>query len=82
MDCAKVAEDLGKEATGRLGKRVSGYSSLVELKEVTQCIIVQPHARHNIENAVIDRIIVRVEARILDKITVEIDEVVADECGE
>lgn len=82
MDCAKVAEDLGKEAAGRLGEHVTSYSSQVELKEVTQCIVVQPHTRHNIKSAEVDAMIDRVEARILDKINFELEDLTGDDCDE
>lgn len=74
MDCAKVAEDLGREAAGRIGARISSYSGRVQLEEVTKCIIVQSHTRHNVKNSVIDAIMEPVEARVLDKISSELED--------
>lgn len=73
LDCAKVAEDIGKEAAGRLGERISSFSSYVELREVTKCIIARPHTRHNINNPVVDAMIDHIEGRILDRTINEID---------
>jgi rubredoxin len=73
IDCAKVAEDIGKEAAGRIGKRISSYSARVQLEEVTKCIIVHPHTRHNTKNSVVDTVVELVEARILDQISSELD---------
>lgn len=81
MDCAKVAEDLGKEAASRIAQDISGYSSYVELREVTQCIIVQSHTRHNIKNTEVDAMIDRVEARILDKISFELENLANSDGG-
>lgn len=82
MDCAKVAEDIGKEAAGRTGERISGYSSLVQLDEVRKCIIAQPHTRHNVSNAMIDAVMELVEARILDRISSDLDQFGDDDGGD
>lgn len=79
MDCAKVAEDLGKEAAGRVGERVTSYSSHVELREVTQCIIVRPHTRHNVKNAEVDAMLERVEARVLDTCRSRLEDCAGDD---
>lgn len=78
MDCAKVAEDLGKEAAGRVGQRVSGYSSLVELSEVARCIVVQPHTRHNINNTVVEAMLDRIEARVMERVRANTERVADD----
>ena len=49
-DCAKVAEELGKEAAGIAGITVQGYTAQVLIDEVKRCVVVRSHVRHNVNN--------------------------------
>jgi rubredoxin len=65
-DCAKVGEDLGKEAALRLGISFDGYAQYVKIDEVRQCIIPKPHSRHNINNEWAELILGTIVSRILE----------------
>jgi rubredoxin len=66
-DCAKVGEDLGKEAALRLGVSLSSYASYVTLDEIRRCIKPQSHSRHNINNEQVELVLDTIVPRILER---------------
>lgn len=65
-DCAKTAEDMGKEAVSLSGWRPEGgYATQVNIQEVQRCVIPQPHVRHNIKNDEVGLILANILRRIL-----------------
>lgn len=65
-DCAKTAEDMGKEAASLAeGIHQGGYAAKVNIQEVQRCVISRPHTRHNIDNDEADLILKNIVCRIL-----------------
>lgn len=67
-DCAKIGEDLGKEAAQSLGMSFDGYASNVTIYEVRQCLMPTPHSRHNVDNHQVEIVLDAVVSRILASI--------------